>query len=317
MIASVRPLNRRLQDFSNIFYNDTDNVGLTSPFLNWWSYGPGIKTTPYLLCSISLCNTTVYDATYNLERGVISLANDSFRLADPATTLAISYSNVFLGAGDTTTYMYAPRFLDDQLQSDLTNAGNQFGNDSRAFADAWAQALSNRLAGWSVGALESAPSSTAQMTAPVIALEMPLATVHIFANLHFVYALLFIFLGLSCLSIPNRPSTGAANRNSGVEDEGSWDGTETQKPVSELALAQARLADPSTLVRELAARSTAVRDPSEAASGGPVYRPVGRRTASQSTLTLRELDGAEQNDVRVVLQRRSDGTLGLQFSHEK
>ena len=51
---------------------------------------------------------------------------------------------MFLGTADTDFYQYGLRFIDDQIQLDLSLAGNTYENDTQQFGAAWAQALSNR-----------------------------------------------------------------------------------------------------------------------------------------------------------------------------
>ena len=63
---------------------------------------------------------------------------------------------MYLGTGDTHSYQRGPRFIDDQMQIDLSNAGNIHGNSTPQFSAAWAQAYSNRYLGWSAGMVELA-----------------------------------------------------------------------------------------------------------------------------------------------------------------
>lgn len=118
------------ENYANIMWDDK-NQSFYTPFLNRWAWDQGQigLGRPYIMCSILICNTTVYDAQYNLNGGKLQLIDSSLTLANASATLAISGSVPYMGPNDTDYYAYAPRFLDEQLQVDLTAAGNQYGND--------------------------------------------------------------------------------------------------------------------------------------------------------------------------------------------
>ena len=148
--ASVNPFTTAqfgcFNDFSDIQYRDK-NYSFSTPFINWWSCvcqlswniitdlnaifwtdGAGRQNRPYILCSISICNTTVYDAQYNINHGSILIDNSSFILANASAAVAVSGAGMFLGTADTNSYQYGSQFIDDQIQLDLLLARNTYGN---------------------------------------------------------------------------------------------------------------------------------------------------------------------------------------------
>ncbi|KAG0141953.1 hypothetical protein CROQUDRAFT_663147 [Cronartium quercuum f. sp. fusiforme G11] len=297
-------------NFQNIVWNDT-NTTFHTPLINWWSYGQGIPNQPYIMCSILLCNTSVYDAQYTLSQGRIEVLNQTINLANSSATLAISGSAVFLGTDDTDYYQYAPRFLDDQLQVDLTSAGNRFGNDSKLFANAWAQALSNRLIGWSLGAIELKPIEV-ELTQPQIATSIPLWTAYTFVCLHFIYAFIILLLGFFTLLLP------------GVLPRGSNSYTHTptaeQKQIlnhEDLNKAKYRLSDPTTLIHELmSTKQSSEKDESFTQISSPfhshLFQQVQSNTTHSSSRNSR-LESSEGEKFKVALVPDSTGGLELNF----
>lgn len=269
--------------------------------------GAGIGNQPYILCSISICNTTVYDADYTSSNGSLSLNTSSLTLANESATIAVSSAGLFLGTADTSYYQYGSRFLDDQIQMDLSSAGNTYGNSSTQFATALAQAFSNRYLGWSVGAI-TMDTVEAQGTTPELAISIPLRTSHVFAVLNLAYALGIVSLGVSCLVLATRNNWGRRR-------------TETDRRFSpqDLRSAQLRLSDTSILVHELASRpgpgsgeSSSESEDSSADIVGGASR-IRRRASRSSNRSWLFGKSGGRDDTRVSLERQSDGGLGFDF----
>lgn len=273
------------KDYTGILYSDTD-VNFKPPFINWWTYGQGIGNKPYILCSISECNTTVYDAEYAVSNGSISLNTDSLTLANASTILAVSGAATHIGT-DTDFYRYSSRYLDDSVQLDLEEAGNQFGNDTERFATAWGQSLSNRLLGWAVGAITLDPVTVTATDTP-LAISIPLSTSYVFVALHFAYAAGILFLGISCLFIPSTLNIGESAAIS-VQD------------------AHERLNDPYTIVRELL----------QAKSQGDNLELGSPRSRTDSVVSVRSgwtsVDEGKLADVKIGLRPEDDGRVRLDF----
>lgn len=304
------------QNFASIEWNDTD-VNYHTPLINWWTYGQGISNKPYTMCSILICNTTVYEAQYSLTEGQLNLLNDTFTLANASVALAISGAAVHLGTDDTDYYQYAPRFLEDQLQVDLTNAGNRFGNDSFSFAGAWAQALSNRLVGWSVGAIELRPAP-ANTTRPALAVSIPLRLAYVFVGLQFGLAGLLVILGITSLLLPGviygRGSMGRVNNE---DRDIRW----TQSPTPGLYHAQNFLSDPTRLIHELVVSNR--KAPLTSTGTSLVHQPLlshhqnrsgssGKHSLILTSASSRVM--TEGEDLRVALVRESTGGVKLSFT---
>ncbi|KAF8507733.1 hypothetical protein JB92DRAFT_3083990 [Gautieria morchelliformis] len=318
--ASVNPFTTAqwgcFNDYSNIQYNNT-NYSFSTPFINWWTYGAGIPNRPFILCSISVCNTTVYDAQYNLSNGSIALDNSSFTLANASAAVAVSGSGMFLGTNDTNYYQWGSRFLDDQIQLDLSSAGNTYGNSTQQFGTAWAQALSNRYLGWTAGVIQL-DQVPATITRSQLALSIPLTTAHLFAIMHFAYAFMIVLLGISCLFLPKECGPSGADVVEAAKGNSRLDPTTELAPVlvPDVSLAHIRLSDTSTLVHELVVRN----------AFGPVSA-LGRWAGDTDTLERRRrqsivgsqrlVDGEgreEDGDLRVALERQRDGgVLGMTF----
>lgn len=240
----------------------------------------------------------------------------SFSLANASAAIAVSSAGLYIGVNDTNFYQWGARFLDDQIQMDLSSAGNTFGNSSSQFAAAWAQAFSNRYLGWSAGAVVMDTVKT-RGTTPQLALSIPLGMSYTFAALHFAYALGILALGVACLVLPRWESwrwrrVGAARQFS----------------VQDLRSAQIRLSDASILVHELATMhgmsgsehsagsSTHSRDRRDEESyaefvGAEVdIRQTVSGASSRSLMSERSL---ASDDVRVSLERSGDGGLRFDF----
>ncbi|KAI0337821.1 hypothetical protein BDW22DRAFT_1363592 [Trametopsis cervina] len=287
-------------NYNGIVYSDP-NITFQTPFINWWTYGQGIGTTPQQLCSISICNTTVYDAQYSLLAGQLTLHADTFALANASAAVAVSGAGMFLGTGNTSFYHYGPRFLDDQLQIDLSAAGNTYGNSTAQFGAAWAQAFSNRYLGWTAGTVDLADTRAA-LSSPQLAIEIPVATSYLFAVLHFVYAAGILVLGVSCMLLAR--GVGAA---AGADD---------------VRAVHQRLSDTSVLIRDLAEQSVAAEAMVAAAATAAASSELGQASAealkSEGSWGWDGSDGGVYADegTRVGLRRRNDGTIGLDFQTE-
>ncbi|EGG12028.1 uncharacterized protein MELLADRAFT_89223 [Melampsora larici-populina 98AG31] len=236
-------------NYANITWDD-NNQSYPTPFFNWWSLGQGIKNKPYMMCTILICNTTVYDAQYNLTGGKLVLIDNSLTLANASATLAISGSVAYLGTADTDYYQYAPRFLDDQLQVDLTAAGNQYGEDSQLFASAWAQALSNRMIGWSVGAIELQPIIV-NKTQSHLATSIPLSTAYLFLGLHILFSIFILSLGISALFLPGilRRDPRITTQHDNMPEDPSQE--DLQLNGVTLSFARDKISTPASLIHEL------------------------------------------------------------------
>ncbi|KAF8465185.1 hypothetical protein JB92DRAFT_3063072 [Gautieria morchelliformis] len=303
-------------DYSNIQYNDK-NQSFSTPFINWWTYGVSIPNKPFILCSISVCNTTVYDAQYNLSNGSIALDNSSFTLANASAAVAVSGSGMFLGTDDTLFYQWGSRFLDDQIQLDLSSAGNTYGNRTQQFGTAWAQTLSNRYLGWTVGVIQL-DHVPATITRSQLALSIPLATAYLFSILHFVYAFVIVLLGISCLFLPKEGGSSGADVVETAKGNSRSDPNAELAPVlvPDVSLAQIRLSDTSTLVHELVVRNAFVSD-SAFGRGARDTDGLERRQRPSIVGSQRLVDGEgreEDSDLRVALERQIDGgVLGMTF----
>ena len=247
---------------------------------------------------------------------------------------------MFLGTGDTDFYQYGSRFIDDQIQLDLSSAGNTYGNDTQQFGAAWAQALSNRYLGWTAGAVQLS-DARAVMSDPRLAVAIPVATTWVFAVLHFVYASAIVGVGVSCLLLG-----GGGGGGGGGAREGGAGG-------ADVGVARVGLSDTAVLVRELVVRSSlggsgggALGGGGESALGtrasgvdGSELEPerwrrtgggrsvsvggesvggasVGGASVGESERLLFDDGGGgaeEDGDVRVVLEKRRDGALGMAF----
>lgn len=248
-------------DYSGIAYSD-DSYTFPTPFASWYGfshYGDGMGG-PAILCSIFVCSTTVYDAHYSISDGATQLLHETLEPANASTTLAISSSMVYIKGlpSNTSLYAYTPRYIDDQFQVDVSAAGNSYGNDTTRYASALAQSLSNRMVGWSAGAIRLGELEV-NATEPILAIAIPLVTAGVFTGLHFLYALVIIGLGISCLSLPAQyhPGTLLSAENG---EAGPAAGRPRAHMVSDLAVAQLRLTDSSTLVHEVIVRHAQLSD---------------------------------------------------------
>ncbi|KAI0683988.1 hypothetical protein BC835DRAFT_1310761 [Cytidiella melzeri] len=271
-------------DYSDIPYSDA-NMSFRTPFINWWTYGAGIPNKPFQLCSISICNTTVYNAKYTLSNGIFALDNSSFELANASAAVAASGAAMYLGKNDTLYYQWGPRLIDDQMQIDLSAAGNTYGNDTTQFSAAWAQAFSNRYLGWTVGVVQLA-DQPARVSNPQLALSIPVTMSYAFVALHLLYAAGIFVLGISCLLVASGSSR-----------------------AGDIQAVHQRLTDTSALVHELTLRSIA-------AENGDTIIPRSDNGCGGSP-NHREVEGEDtkylDSDIRLWLRRRANGKLGLSF----
>lgn len=304
------------QNYANIIWDDR-NQSFHTPLINWWSYGQGIHNKPYIMCSILICNTTVYDAQYNLTRGKLELIDNSLTLANASATLAISGSVAYLGTDDTDFYQYAPRFLDDQLQVDLTAAGNQYGNDSQRFASAWAQALSNRMIGWSLGAIELQPIIV-NMTRPHLATSIPLSMAYLFLGLHILFSIFILLLGISALFLPGilRRDPRIPPRHDGIQEDLSQEALKLNSVT--LSFAQDRLSNPTSLIHEL----MNTRRSQELASSSSLLPSITTPPTHRSQTLLKSnnrkrskglSEVSEGEQLKVILSPDTENGLGLHF----
>ena len=212
---------------------------------------------------------------------------------------------MYLGTGDTLYYQWGPRFIDDQMQIDLSNAGNTYGNSTPQFSAAWAQAYSNRYLGWSAGMVELA-GHPAKAFDPELALSIPVVITYVFTILHFLYALGLFLLGISCLVVARGDNAFRTDLNA----------------------AHQRLTDTAMLVQELAARSLHDQEMAEDASGGASNVNEGSWPGNlkggvsvRCVPERRDLAGDPgtlyaDSEVSVGLRRRAEGTLGLHMQRE-
>lgn len=285
--ANINPFTMQsfgcFKDYSDIIYSDYDDV---SPFINWWMYGQGIGNKPAILCTISMCNLTVYNGQYSITNGSIELDLNSLTMANRTATLAVSGAAAYIGQNSTDNYRYISLFTDDQIQLDLSTAVNIYGNDSVQFGAAWGQALSNRLLGWSAGAIYM-ERANATMSTSLLGLSIPVATAHAFAILHFMYALIILSLGVFCCL---RFLSSSSNR--GYTDIGSVG----------IGEAQARLGNPYSLAVELTALHSSLS--------------LGHSVDKENDPLLHHVSsiaGANEGDIRVGLRRDENDLVRLDF----
>ncbi|KAG0148198.1 hypothetical protein CROQUDRAFT_721806 [Cronartium quercuum f. sp. fusiforme G11] len=236
------------QNHSNINSGDPKKP---TPLIDWGNYDRLYPQELSTLCAVLVCNTTVYDAQYTMSEGRPRLSQDSLTLAGPSVTLAISGAATYRWSRNVGWYQSSTRFMDDQLQVDLSSVGNRFGNDSRLFAAAWAQSLSTRLVGWSAGAIELLPCA-ASATRPELATSIPLWLAYVFLALHFVFAILILLLAVSTFRLPGmlRQRSFVSSKQDGTEAKSS-DEQQRALMINDLEVAQDRLSDPTTLIHEL------------------------------------------------------------------
>lgn len=116
---------------------------------------------------------------------------------------------------------------------------------SQLFASAWAQALSNRMIGWSLGAIELQPI-TVNRTRSHLATSIPISTAYLFLGLHIVFSIFILLLGVSALSLPGvlRRDPRFSARNDDLQED-------LKSNHAILSLAQDRLSDPTSLIHDL------------------------------------------------------------------
>lgn len=363
-------------DLANVTYSiDYSHPDPEHPYVSWWSLIDFPIPNPDTLAFAFDCEISVHDAVYTLSDGVVNLRENKISLANASTTLAVSSPLVWLGSVPlrsatsgtsfmTREYLYTSRYIDEQVQVDITTAGNIYGNSTTRFASAIAQSLSNRLAGWSAGAITMQPLE-ANSTHSILALRIPLVLSWTYIGLHGLYALVILLLGLSCLLLPTAPAASLggpykhthkrklSDEDGGIDDPtvgltGTNSSGRSDLPrASDLAEAQLKLSDASTLVYEIVQRDAAERYPEQ--RGQHIVRlDAHRRSQSRSPSRLgsissrsemglgsgladggngsgmgtgtgslrrrRFLSADEQNSVRLAVRPDVDGVLRLQTS---
>ncbi|KAF8315227.1 hypothetical protein DL93DRAFT_2166923 [Clavulina sp. PMI_390] len=278
--------------------NSTDNPEAI-PFASWdMMLEPGydniIDPSNTMLCFTYTCWSTTFRATYSATQGAsVTLDLDSLvQIDDSVTTIAVSRTlpNAGLWVANG-IYSGSARYLDAQLQDDVNTLGNVYGNNSAQLNQELAQTFSNRLLGWSVGALILAETNGTHFE-DVISLSIPLIPAGLFVGFHLVYALLALILGFSALLLPRKyhpaesrdllkleqPQAESTLRPASSDSsfppaafpppsqEGSSSGRAVSDPaltasggstigkshlISDLLVAQGRLSDPSTLVYDV------------------------------------------------------------------
>jgi hypothetical protein len=292
--ANINPLTFAtwacFDDYSHTQYDEE------TPFVDWWPTVTGTIQDIPRLCSITFCNTTLYDATYSAYGNNWAVDVGSMQLANKSATLALSGAAVWLNLTfdrGTQRYDESHNFMDEMLQVDFSAAGNSHGGDLAYFGSMWAMGLSSRLLGWSAGAVELRPydQGTVLSHEAIPAISIDLAPAYAFIALHFAYAAMIALLGISCAFIPARYAVTEAPVD--VDDGGSRSTWDTRA-------AQAKLSDFSTLVTEvLSNRET-----------------LGIRRGATQMSDLGQVNGHEaEKRVRLGLRATPNGGLGLHF-HE-
>lgn len=366
-------------NLENIAYSKGSYIPTSEhPYISWWtaSYEDGEPPEPDTLAFAFDCEVSVFDASYAVSDGVVRLEEDTLSLANASTTVAISASLLWMNniplrsnftrTGNVSTdfghfettegYGYTSLYLDEQLQGDITLSANTYGNDTVRFAAAIAQSLSNRLAGWSAGAITMEPME-ANSTQPILALRIPLVLSWTYIGLHGTYALVILLLGVTCLLLPTAPSgplgpLKRVHKRKLSDEDGSIDdptialtssdsishGTDQDLPrASDLAAAQLKLSDASTLVYEIVRRDVLDQRPEQHIVRLDSHRRSFSRAAASSRASLdlslgsvpslassvstesagrmsrrRFLSPDEQNSVRLSVRPDMDGVVRLQ-----
>jgi hypothetical protein len=295
--ANTNPLNFAswgcFSNYAHIRSDNTLTAPFQSPFMSWTQW----QLTK--LCTITLCNTTIYDATYSAADGNFTIDVQSLQVANKSTTLALSGGAAVLTPimpginvtdGPANYYQDANNYMDEMLQVDLSSAGNVYGNSSDAFAATWAMSISARLLGWSGGTFElRAVDNTVHTRVAVSAISIDVASAYAFAILHFVLAGVIVLLGISCVFI----SKYAPSMNGSDLSEPARKGTD-------IRAAHAKLSDYST----------------------PMAEVVNVRSADQGSSTSYHSTGLDTGDaeersverrVRLGLRTNADGVTELEF----
>jgi hypothetical protein len=240
------------------------------------------------------------------------LNTDSLIQSNASATLAMGGPLMYLGnPPDSYYYQYGMPFIDEQFQSDITNAGNTYGNSTSDFTSAVAQSLSNRLAGWSAGAVEFQPVDVKLME-PVLAIRIPLTAAYAFAALHLLYAVAIISLGISCLLLPSTCYT--ADQVTLEALHGQDGGKERTELVSDLKVAHLRLTELATLVHELVLAQSGgiLQDPHDVSSGRHLYGVVD--PSSMDDGRKKDEGNYAEGEGRIKLAEGADGSLQLRFT---
>lgn len=304
--------------FRNYAQIDYDNLNTSyhTPFIDWWTYGdPQKPKSPKYMCTILICDTTVYEVEYNLTEGNLKLIDYTFKQSNASATLAISGAATYLFDNNTDEYRYAARFAEEQLQVDLTRIGNRDGNRTEKFAAAWAQAISNRLVGWSAGAihLDSLPVNS---TESVLAISIPLSTAYVFVGLLWAIAGFIILLGLSTMFLPGVVSGRTLKPR---PSNGDHDLQFPQLQATGLYHAHDFLSDPTRLIHELIDSKRKPLAPNSSSSTlQPLLEDSNPRNGSLGRRSLTSINSrplvTEGEHLRVTLVRDPSGVAVLSFS---
>ncbi|KAF8313415.1 hypothetical protein DL93DRAFT_2167837 [Clavulina sp. PMI_390] len=247
---------------------------------------------PRTLCFTYTCQTSVFEANYVVSEGSINLIRETMVLTNDSSSLAVSRTLAPFGNPPNltaTNYANSPRYLDNQLQVDIELIANTYGNDTGRFRLEFAQILSYRLLGWSAGALGMVETEGIR-TASVLALSIDLALAGAFTGLHLLFALLIMLVGLSAMLLSTDchradplpdPEDYGLDVSDPISGSPNWLSSSRTSPssqsftheasgqhiyppiersknyghlVSDLAIAQQRLSDSSTLVQEVVIR---------------------------------------------------------------
>ncbi|KAF8315604.1 hypothetical protein DL93DRAFT_2096617 [Clavulina sp. PMI_390] len=249
------------------FSNDTGS-GIPDPtkiiFMEWFrmlALGSDPEAPegdlPKTFCFTYTCSTLVFDATYSVSQGEIRLDLMSLNLTSSiAAPIAVSRTLPFYGSSPALTgknaqlYPRSTRYLDAQLQADVTLIANDLGSDVDHLALEFARMFSNRLLGWSAGALQLDPI-LGIYSVDVLAISIPIITSWVFIVLLLLLALFILLLGISAPFLHTKyhsvaPTTDHDSPTSPTEHENHM--------VSDIFIAQQRLSDTSTLVHEIVLR---------------------------------------------------------------
>ncbi|KAF8312146.1 hypothetical protein DL93DRAFT_1350207 [Clavulina sp. PMI_390] len=178
------------------------------PFANWIAMAGtwrNERVLPTTLCFTYSCNSEVFRATYSVADGIVALDTTSLTpIQNRSTNIAVSRTLPTARIGtDAFDYVYASHYIDVQMQNDVDTLGNLYGNDTGRFKLALSQAFSNRLLGWSAGALVLSETNGTKFE-DILTLRIPLIPAGIFIGLHLLFASVVLILGGIALLLPKR-----------------------------------------------------------------------------------------------------------------
>ncbi|KAF8295662.1 hypothetical protein DL93DRAFT_2194203 [Clavulina sp. PMI_390] len=182
------------------------------PFISWNTISSGryfaANELPVTLCFTYLCKSKVFRAVYSIAEGIITLDKTSLApIQNLSTNIAVSRTltsyTAGMGAWD---YADENHYVDAQLKNDVDSIGNLYGNDTEQFRLALSQAFSNRLLGWSAGAIILSETRGTRFE-EILTLHIPLTPAGIFITLHLVYSSVVLILGGRALLFPKRYCT--------------------------------------------------------------------------------------------------------------